>query len=111
MSHQEHIKDPDGKIICRTCLVEFPRTKLFFYVNNRDRYGLLRICKICDNKRRCKKEKERFYHNHKRMCKQCNEFFYASLSAINRGKNYCKDGWGLYCSLKCSRSAGRFGYS
>ncbi len=106
------IIDPDGFIICRKCFKELPRTNEFFSKNCANKkYGLMIICKICDNKRRSEKEKLRAYHNQPKRCITCNGFFYQSLSNINKAKkrNYIRGA--KACSKVCSTSVGMTGKS
>lgn len=105
---KKRIIDPDGMIICRTCLEVKPRTVEFYSRNNRDKTGLHKICKLCDNKRRTEKEREKHYHNHKRICPSCNSFFWASLSAVNKGKRRGFSG-GMFCSRDCIINLGYSG--
>lgn len=100
--------DPDGFIICRKCDQTLPRTAQYFHRSVTAAYGLVRVCKICDNKRRNDKEKAKAYHNHPRRCKTCDGFFYASLAAINKAKKKKRyaENLILYCSKKCIRHVG-----
>lgn len=101
--YKKRIIDPKDSIICRKCLITFPRTLDYFHKNCRDIYGLTRICKTCDNTRRTIKEKEKAYHNHPRHCKTCLSFFYASKANINKSNKkspHHKNG-GSYCSKEC----------
>ncbi len=107
------IVDPDGYIICRKCTNTYPRNNEYFSKNFRDTYGLHRICKKCDNKRRNSQEKLKMYHNIPKHCKTCHEFFYASKAATNKAnrKNPKYKNGGSYCSIKCSPFPNKGGIS
>jgi len=93
--------DPDGLKTCTKCEKTYEASTEYFHKNAKNICQLNCVCKSCDNLRRTNAQKNRKYHNIRRKCIECNDFFWASRADMNKLKRKNGRDGGIYCSKEC----------
>jgi len=93
---KKKFEDPKGYRYCRRCSELKPLTSEYWFANCGNSEGFLCYCKVCDKAERKRRFQSKESHNIKRICKECEKFFWAELGKINKGE-------AKFCSQSCAR--------